>query len=91
MADVAQGIVEACALAIVDPYRAATHNKGIMNRIDPVVLATGNEWRAIEAGAHAYAARPGQYTLLTRWEIDADGYLCGTLQIPILQRKLHWP
>ncbi len=81
--DVAQGIVEACALAIVDPYRAATHNKGIMNGIDPVVLATGNDWRAIEAGAHAYAARSGQYTSLTRWQLDAQGYLCGTLELPM--------
>ncbi len=82
-AKVAQGIVEACALAIIDPYRAATHNKGIMNGIDPVVLATGNDWRAIEAGAHAYAARSGQYTSLTRWQIDADGHLCGTLELPM--------
>lgn len=82
-ADVAQGIVEACALAIVDPYRAATHNKGIMNGIDPVVLATGNDWRAIEAGAHAYAARSGRYTSLTRWEVDTDGHLCGTLELPM--------
>ncbi|MBL4751248.1 MAG: hydroxymethylglutaryl-CoA reductase, degradative [Amylibacter sp.] len=81
--DVAQGIVEACALAIVDPYRAATHNKGIMNGIDPVVLATGNDWRAIEAGAHAYAARSGRYTSLTRWDVDADGALCGTLELPM--------
>ncbi len=82
-ADVAQGIVEACALAIVDPYRAATHNKGIMNGIDPVVLATGNDWRAIEAGAHAFAARSGRYTSLTRWELDAQGCLCGTLELPM--------
>jgi len=81
--DVAQGIVEACALALVDPYRAATHNKGIMNGIDPVVVATGNDWRAIEAGAHAYAARNGQYTSLTIWEIDAAGNLVGTLEIPM--------
>lgn len=81
--EVAQGIVEACALAIVDPYRAATHNKGIMNGIDPVVLATGNDWRAVEAGAHAYAARSGPYTSLTRWELDADGGLCGTLELPM--------
>ncbi len=80
---VAQGIVEACALAIIDPYRAATHNKGIMNGIDPVVVATGNDWRAIEAGAHAYAARDGRYTSLSRWEINADGALIGTLEIPM--------
>lgn len=82
-AGVAQGIVEACALALIDPYRAATHNKGIMNGIDPVVVATGNDWRAIEAGAHAFAARSGRYTSLTRWEIAKDGDLIGTLDIPM--------
>ncbi len=82
-ADVARGIEEACALAIVDPYRAATHNKGIMNGIDPIVIATGNDWRAIEAGAHAYAARSGQYTSLSRWEVGADGNLNGTLELPM--------
>jgi hydroxymethylglutaryl-CoA reductase len=54
-----------------------------MNGIDPVVLATGNDWRAIEAGAHAYAARSGRYTSLTRWEVDANGHLCGTLELPM--------
>ena len=82
-ADVALGIVEACALAMVDPYRAATHNKGIMNGIDPVVVATGNDWRAIEAGAHAYAARNGRYTSLTRWELAPDGALLGTIEMPM--------
>lgn len=80
---VAQGIVEACALALIDPYRAATHNKGIMNGIDPVVVATGNDWRAIEAGAHAYAARSGRYTSLTTWEIDGQGALIGVLEMPM--------
>ncbi len=80
--DVAQGIVEACALALVDPYRAATHNKGVMNGIDPVVLATGNDWRAIEAGAHAFAARSGHYTSLTRWELR-DGFLEGKIELPM--------
>jgi len=80
---VAQGIVEACALALVDPYRAATHNKGIMNGIDPVVVATGNDWRAIEAGAHAYAAQSGRYKSLTTWEINASGNLVGTLELPM--------
>lgn len=80
---IAEGIIEACALAIVDPYRAATHNKGIMNGIDPVVVATGNDWRAIEAGAHAFAARSGRYTSLSRWEIAADGRLVGTLETPM--------
>ncbi len=76
-------MIEACALALVDPYRAATHNKGIMNGIDPVVVATGNDWRAIEAGAHAYAARDGRYTSLTRWEIGANGHLVGTIELPL--------
>ncbi|MFC3052253.1 hydroxymethylglutaryl-CoA reductase, degradative [Kordiimonas pumila] len=82
-ADVCRGMVEACALAIVDPYRAATHNKGIMNGIDPVVVATGNDWRAIEAGAHAYAARNGHYTSLTRWEMAANGKMVGTIELPM--------
>ncbi len=82
-AAVAEGIVEACALAIIDPYRAATHNKGIMNGIDPVVVATGNDWRAVEAGAHAYAARTGHYTSLSRWEINTAGLLVGTLEMPM--------
>ena len=81
--EVCRGIVEACALAIVDPYRAATHNKGIMNGIDPVVVATGNDWRAIEAGAHSYAARGGRYTSLTRWEMSAAGKLVGTIELPM--------
>ena len=79
----AQGIVEACAFAEVDPYRAATHNKGIMNGIDPVVLVTGNDWRAVEAGAHAWAARSGSYTSLTRWRIEDDGCLHGSIELPM--------
>ena len=82
-ADVIDGMVEACALALIDPYRAATHNKGVMNGIDPVVVATGNDWRAIEAGAHAWAARSGQYTSLTTWEKSADGNLNGTIEMPM--------
>ena len=81
--EVAQRIVEAGALADVDPYRAATHNKGIMNGIDPVVIATGNDWRAIEAGAHAYAARSGRYTSLTRWRVDEAGRLTGEIELPM--------
>ena len=80
---VAEGIVEACALALIDPYRAATHNKGIMNGIDPVLVATGNDWRAVEAGAHAYAARNGQYESLSRWEINSKEHLVGTLEMPL--------
>ncbi|MET2828633.1 hydroxymethylglutaryl-CoA reductase, degradative [Mesorhizobium shangrilense] len=80
---IARGIVEACALAIVDPYRAATHNKGIMNGIDPIVVATGNDWRAIEAGAHVWASRSGRYTSLSTWELDTKGHLVGTLEMPM--------
>jgi hydroxymethylglutaryl-CoA reductase len=80
---VARAIVEAGAFAEVDPYRAATHNKGIMNGIDAVVIATGNDWRAIEAGAHAYAARHGHYTSLTRWWQDEDGNLRGAIELPL--------
>ncbi len=81
--DVAAGIVDACEFAAVDPYRAATHNKGIMNGIDPIVVATGNDWRAVEAGAHAYACRQGRYTSLSTWEIAASGDLVGTLEMPM--------
>lgn len=80
---VVDGIVEACAFAIADPYRAATHNKGIMNGIDPVIIATGNDWRAIEAGAHAYAAHSGQYTSLSVWQKDEQGNLAGSLELPM--------
>ena len=82
-AEMIEGILDAQALAVVDPYRAATHNKGIMNGIDPVIVATGNDWRAIEAGAHAWAARGGRYTSLTTWEKDKDGNLVGTLEMPM--------
>jgi len=80
---VAQGIVEACAFAAADPYRAATHNKGIMNGIDSVVIATGNDWRAVEAGAHAYASRSGRYTTLSAWALDGEENLVGTLELPM--------
>lgn len=80
---VRDGIIAAYAFAAADPYRAATHNKGIMNGIDAVVIATGNDWRAIEAGAHAYAARSGQYTSLSTWGKDAAGNLVGTLEMPM--------
>jgi hydroxymethylglutaryl-CoA reductase len=76
-------IVEAWAFAAADPYRAATHNKGIMNGVDAVVLATGNDWRAIEAGAHTYAARTGRYTSLSHWGVDKDGNLVGSLEMPM--------
>ncbi|MBN2472435.1 MAG: hydroxymethylglutaryl-CoA reductase, degradative, partial [Anaerolineae bacterium] len=80
---VRDNIVAAWAFAEADPYRAATHNKGIMNGIDAVVIATGNDWRAIEAGAHAYAARSGKYTSLSRWSTNDQGDLCGELELPM--------
>jgi hydroxymethylglutaryl-CoA reductase len=81
--EVRDGIIEAWAFAAADPYRAATHNKGILNGVDAVVVATGNDWRAIEAGAHAYAARHGRYTSLSSWGKDAQGNLTGTLEMPL--------
>lgn len=80
---VRDGIIEAWAFAEADPYRAATHNKGIMNGVDAVVIATGNDWRAVEAGAHAYAARSGRYTSLSTWGCDQSGDLVGTLEMPM--------
>jgi hydroxymethylglutaryl-CoA reductase len=80
---VRDGVFEAWAFAAADPYRAATHNKGIMNGVDAVVIATGNDWRAIEAGAHAYAARSGRYTSLSQWTVGDDGALQGDLEMPM--------
>ncbi len=80
---VRDGIISAYHFAAADPYRAATHNKGIMNGISAVVLATGNDTRAVEAGAHAYAARTGQYGSLTRYECMKDGHLSGSIEIPM--------
>jgi len=80
---VVDGIVNAYAFAAADPFRCATHNKGIMNGVTAVVLATGNDTRAIEAGAHSYASRSGHYTSLTTWEKDANGDLVGTLEMPM--------
>ena len=81
--EVAERIASAYRFAYADPYRATTHNKGVMNGIDAVALATGNDWRAIEAGAHAFAARPGQYRSLTTWKIDEEGFLVGSIEVPI--------
>jgi hydroxymethylglutaryl-CoA reductase len=81
--EVRDGIVEAWAFAAADPYRAATHNKGIMNGVDALVVATGNDWRAVEAGAHAYAAREGRYTSLSTWGVDDEGNLVGELEMPM--------
>ncbi len=80
--EVAQGIFAANALAIADPYRAATHNKGIFNGIDAVALATGQDWRAIEAGGHAWAAREGRYRALTDWRVE-NNHLLGYLEMPL--------
>ncbi len=80
---VRDGIVIASEFAHADPYRAATHNKGVMNGVDAVAIATGNDWRAIEAGAHAYCARGRSYTSMTRWTKDADGNLHGELELPM--------
>lgn len=81
--EIIEGVIDAYTLAAIDPYRAATHNKGIMNGIDPVIVATGNDWRAVEAGAHAYACRGGRYTSLTHWEKDNSGALVGTIEMPM--------
>lgn len=83
---VARGVVSASRFAELDPYRAATHNKGIMNGIDAVCLATGNDWRAIEAGAHAFAARSGRYAPLSTWRLVADA-----LPEPLLEGRLEIP
>ncbi|MHA2096656.1 MAG: hydroxymethylglutaryl-CoA reductase, degradative, partial [Candidatus Hodarchaeales archaeon] len=84
-AEVVDGILNAYAFAEADPYRASTHNKGIMNGIDAVALATAQDWRAIEAGVHTYAAikEPGRYASLTTWEKNAEGDLVGTIEIPL--------
>jgi hydroxymethylglutaryl-CoA reductase len=80
--EVAGRIEEACAFAAADPYRAATHNKGVMNGVDAVALATGQDWRGIEAGAHAYAARDGRYGPLTSWRVE-DDTLVGRIELPL--------
>lgn len=80
--DVIDGIVAASRFAELDPYRAATHNKGIMNGVDAVVIATGNDWRAVEAGAHAFAARSGRYSPLATWRRSSDA-LTGKLELPM--------
>jgi len=82
-AEVVDGMISAYAFAASDPYRCATHNKGVMNGVTAVVQATGNDTRAIEAGAHAYAARSGHYSPLTRWEKGANGDLLGEIEMPM--------
>lgn len=81
--ELALKIEEASLFAELDPYRAATNNKGVLNGIDPILIATGNDWRAVEAGVHAYAARDGQYRSITRWRRDGKD-LVGTLVAPII-------
>lgn len=81
--EVVEKMLNAYAFAEADPYRAATNNKGIMNGIVPVVIATGNDTRAIESGAHSYAARSGRYTSMTTWEKDENGDLVGSIEIPM--------
>ena len=81
--EVVEGILNAYAFALADPYRAATNNKGVMNGIDAMMIATGNDWRAVEAGAHSYAAREGQYKPLTKWERSAEGNLVGEIELPM--------
>jgi len=80
--EVAHHLMEAWAFADADPYRATTHNKGIMNGIDALALATGNDWRSIEAGAHAFAARTGRYRPLSQWRVDGDALL-GSIELPL--------
>jgi hydroxymethylglutaryl-CoA reductase len=79
---IAEGIVQASRFAHADPYRAATHNKGIMNGIDAVAIATGQDWRAIEAGAHAFACRTHRYQPLSSWSVS-DGSLIGRIELPL--------
>lgn len=81
--EVRDGVIHAYEFAASDPYRAVTHNKGIMNGIDPVVIATGNDWRAVEAGAHAYASRFGTYGSMSTWSVDQQGNLVGELELPM--------
>ena len=81
--EVRDAIVRANDIALVDPYRAATHNKGVMNGVDAVAVATGNDWRAIEAGAHAFAASSGHYRSLTNWSVAEDGALLGEITLPL--------
>ncbi len=81
--EVRDGMIMAYNFAEADPYRAATHNKGIMNGVSAVVLATGNDTRAVEAGAHAYASRNGRYSSLTSWEVTKEGHLAGVIELPM--------
>ncbi|HZA52280.1 MAG TPA: hydroxymethylglutaryl-CoA reductase, degradative [Myxococcaceae bacterium] len=88
--DIAVGVAQASRFALADPYRAATHNKGVMNGIDAVAIATGQDWRAIEAGAHAYAARNGHYRPLSTWHIDGKE-LVGQIELPLALGTIGGP
>jgi hydroxymethylglutaryl-CoA reductase len=79
---VGRGIEEATVFAKADPYRASTHNKGVLNGIDPILIATGNDWRAVEAGIHAYAARTGKYQPVTSWKVEGSD-LVGRIEVPL--------
>ncbi len=81
--EVIEGIVQAQNFAVLDPYRAVTHNKGVMNGIDAVVMACGNDWRSVESAAHAYAARSGTYRSMTEWYKNDKGHLVGELELPM--------
>jgi hydroxymethylglutaryl-CoA reductase len=81
--ELAEKIEEASLFAELDPYRAATNNKGVLNGMDPILIATGNDWRAVEAGVHAYATQNGQYRSITKWKRDGKS-LAGTLEAPII-------
>src|SRR5699024_9240709 len=81
--EVRDGIIHAYEFATSDPYRAVTHNKGIMNGIEPVIIATGNDWRAVEAGAHAYASKDGHYGSMTTWSKNEAGELVRELDLPM--------
>ncbi len=81
--DIGHGIQEASIFAESDPYRAATHNKGVMNGIDPLLIATGNDWRAVEAGVHAYCSRLGRYQPVTKWRVE-NGALVGRFEAPLV-------
>lgn len=87
---IAEGIVQASRFAQADPYRAATHNKGVMNGVDSVAIATGQDWRAIEAGAHAFACRDGQYRPLSTWSLE-EGHLVGRIELPLALGSVGGP
>lgn len=87
---VAEGVVQADRFAAADPYRAVTHNKGVMNGIDAVAIATGNDWRAIEAAAHAYCCRNGRYEPMTRWRMDGES-LVGSIELPMAVATVGGP